>query len=94
MDAGLLFPLVWDLFANDWATMGFTRRNLGYALIWGSGGGIPLIAATWFITEHKLAPLFALQLIVGMPIWLLIMSPSQEFLFRGCRRPAIVTATG
>jgi len=48
----------------------------------------------WFTTEHKLAPFFALQLIVGIPIWLLIMSPFQEFFFRGWLQPRFEKSLG
>ena len=85
--SGLFFPLIWGVFTKDWRTMGFTRQNLGQALIWGTGSGLLLMIVIWFTTEHKLAPFFALQLIVGIPIWLLIMSPFQEFFFRGWLQP-------
>jgi membrane protease YdiL (CAAX protease family) len=39
-------------------------------------------------------PLFALQLIVGIPIWLLIMSPFQEFFFRGWLQPRFEKSLG
>ena len=92
--AGLFFPLVWGVFTRDWRTMGFTRRNVGPALIWGAGSGILLMVVIWFTTEHKLASFFALQLIVGIPIWLLIMSPFQEFFFRGWLQPRFEKSLG
>jgi membrane protease YdiL (CAAX protease family) len=91
---GLLFPLIWGMFTRDWATMGFTRHSIGRALLWGTGGGMLLMIVAWLTTEHKLAPLFALQLIVGIPIWLLIMSPFQEFFFRGWLQPRFEQALG
>ena len=91
---GLFFPLVWGVFTRDWRTMGFTRRNIGQALIWGAGSGILLMVVIWFTTEHKLAPFFELQLIVGILIWLLIMSPFQEFFFRGWLQPRFVKSLG
>ena len=78
----------------DWKTMGFTHRNIGQALMWGVGSGILLMVVIWFTTEHKLAPFFALQLIVGIPIWLLIMSPFQEFFFRGWLQPRFEKSLG
>ena len=92
--SGLLFPLVWGMLTKDWKTMGFTRRNIGQALIWGAGSGILLMVVIWFTTEHKLAPFLALQLIVGIPIWLLIMSPFQEFFFRGWLQPRFEKSLG
>jgi len=91
---GLLFPLVWGMFTKDWRTMGFTRRNIGLGLIWGAGSGALLMAVIWFTTEHRLAPFFGLQLIVGIPIWLLIMSPFQEFFFRGWLQPRFERSLG
>lgn len=41
--SGLFFPIIWGLFTKDWKTMGFTRRNMGQALLWGVGSGVLLI---------------------------------------------------
>ena len=76
---GIAFPLLWAWRRREWARMGFTRRNLGRALLWGLGAGLSLLAIECFTTEHKAAPFFLLQLAVAIPIWLLIMSPFQEF---------------
>jgi membrane protease YdiL (CAAX protease family) len=92
--SGLLFPLIWGMLTKDWKTMGFTRRNIGQALVWGVGSGMLLMVVIWFTTEHKVAPFFALQLIVGIPIWLLIMSPFQEFFFRGWLQPRFEKSLG
>lgn len=92
--AGLFFPLIWGMFTKDWRTMGFTRRNIGPGLIWGAGSGVLLVVIIWFTTEHKLAPFFGLQLLVGIPIWLLIMSPFQEFFFRGWLQPRFEKSLG
>jgi membrane protease YdiL (CAAX protease family) len=91
---GLFFPLTWGMFTKDWKTMGFTRRNIGQSLIWGGGSGMLLMVVIWFTTEHRLTPFFGLQLIVGIPVWLLIMSPFQEFLFRGWLQPRFEKALG
>jgi membrane protease YdiL (CAAX protease family) len=91
---GLFFPLIWGMFTKDWRTMGFTRRNLGRSLMWGVGSGMFLMLVIWFTTEHRLAPFFGLQLIVGIPIWLLIMSPFQEFFFRGWLQPRFEKSLG
>lgn len=91
---GLFFPLIWGIFTKDWKTMGFARRNIGQALLWGLGCGVLLMVIIWFTTEHKPALFFALQLIVGIPIWLLIMSPFQEFFFRGWLQPRFEKSLG
>ena len=92
--SGLFFPLIWGILTKDWKTMGFTRWNIGQALFWGVGSGALLMVVIWFTTEHKLAPFYVLQLIVGIPIWLLIMSPFQEFFFRGWLQPRFEKSLG
>ena len=91
---GLFFPLIWGALKKDWAAMGFTRRNLGQALLWGAGAGLLLMVVIWFTTEHKLDPFWHLQLMVGIPLWLLVMSPFQEFFFRGWLQPRFERALG
>ena len=48
--SGIGFPLLWTWRTQDWARMGFTRRNLGQALLWGLGTGLLLLAIEWFTT--------------------------------------------
>jgi membrane protease YdiL (CAAX protease family) len=45
------------------------------------------MVAIWFTSEHVLDAFFALQLIVGIPAWMLVVSPFQEFFFRGWLQP-------
>jgi membrane protease YdiL (CAAX protease family) len=92
--SGIAFPLLWGWRRREWARMGFTRRNLGRASLWGLGAGLLLLAIEWFTTEHKTVPLFRVQLAVATPIWLLIMSPFQEFFFRGWLQPRFQDALG
>jgi membrane protease YdiL (CAAX protease family) len=92
--SGIAFPLLWAWRTREWARMGFTRRNLSQASLWGLGVGLLLLAIEWFTTEHKAAPFFLLQLAVATPIWLLIMSPFQEFFFRGWLQPRFQDALG
>jgi membrane protease YdiL (CAAX protease family) len=94
VSVGLFFPLIWGIFTKDWKTMGFTRRDIGQALLWGLGTGVLLMVVIWITTEHKLAPFFMLQLVVGIPIWLLVMSPFQEFFFRGWLQPRFEKSLG
>jgi len=92
--SGITFPLIWATITKDWAAIGFTRRNLGQALLWGLGTGLLLMAIVWFTVDHRIAPFFWLQLAVGIPIWILIMSPFQEFFFRGWLQPRFQDALG
>lgn len=91
---GIGFPLVWARLTKDGAAMGFTRRNLGPAVLWGLGAGLLLVAYVWFTSEHTVPPFFALQLAVGIPVWFLVLSPFQEFFFRGWLQPRLQRALG
>lgn len=92
--SGIAFPLLWAWRTRDWGRMGFTGRNLGQALLWGLGAGLLLLVIEWFTTEHKTAPLFWVQLAIATPLWVLIMSPFQEFFFRGWLQPRFQDALG
>jgi len=93
--SGILFPLAWGKFTGNWTAMGFTRRNTGRAVRWGIGAGVAT-ALIGFVTvkERSLAPDWGLQLAVGIPIWLLLASPFQEFFFRGWLQPRFENALG
>lgn len=92
----MAFPLLWASWrTRDWARKGFTRRNLSQALLWRLGTGLLLLTIEWFTAgDRQTAPLFWLQLAVGIPIWVLIMSRFQEFLFRGWLQPRFQDALG
>ena len=74
----------------------FTRRNLGQALIWGAAGGLAFGLYTYIVfgAGQSAPPLLLAQVAVGVPVWLLIMSPFQEFLFRGWLQPRLQAALG
>jgi membrane protease YdiL (CAAX protease family) len=93
--AGLLFPLAWGKATGRWAEMGFTGRNLPAAVGWGVGTGL-LSCLIGFLTvaERSLAPDAGRQLAVGIPMWLLLASPFQEFFFRGWLQPRYERALG
>ena len=93
---GLCFPLVWARLAKDWPAMGFTRRNLGRAVLWGLAAGLLCCAYSVFTTRNAQGPppLLGLQLAVGIPIAFVIMSPFQEFFFRGWLQPRFEKAFG
>jgi membrane protease YdiL (CAAX protease family) len=76
--AGLTLPLAWGKLTGHWADMGFTRHNLTAAVRWGIGT----------------APDLRLQLAVGIPMWLLLASPFQEFFFRGWLQPRYECSLG
>ena len=93
---GIAFPLVWAKLTRDWAAIGFTRRNLRQALLWGVGAGLVFTLYIYISLpeEPSFTPMLVLQLAVGIPLWLLIMSPFQEFFFRGWIQPRFQDAMG
>jgi membrane protease YdiL (CAAX protease family) len=93
--SGLFFPLIWGVFSKDWKTMGFTRRNLGRAVLWGLAAGL-LCCLYNVLTATKVPPpaMLGLQLVIGIPIALLVISPFQEFFFRGWLQPRFEHAFG
>jgi membrane protease YdiL (CAAX protease family) len=93
---GLVFPLVWTGLAHDWRALGFSRRNLLSALAWGLVCGIGWSVYTYvlFRQNRSLPPLWGLQVAIALPIWLLVMSPFQEFFFRGWLQPRLQAVTG
>ena len=81
---GIALPLVWGRFTREWSLMGFSRRNLGKALLWGIGAGVVSSIVGLLILEERMAANNLLQqLLIGVPFWLLVISSFQEFFFRG-----------
>lgn len=86
--AGLLFPLVWAKATGCWAEMGFRGDRIPDALLWGVGAGvISSVIGYLVVPERGLAADAGRQLAVGIPVWLLLASPFQEFFFRGWLQP-------
>jgi membrane protease YdiL (CAAX protease family) len=86
--AGLLFPLVWGRVTGRWADMGFRQDGLPGALAWGVGAGVVSgVIGYLAVPERRLAADVGRQLGVGIPMWLLLASPFQEFFFRGWLQP-------
>lgn len=93
---GIVFPLVWAGLTHSWSALGFSRRNLSSALIWGFVAGVIWAAYTciFFRQDSPLPPLLGLQVAIAFPIWLLVMSPFQEFFFRGWLQPRLQAVMG
>jgi membrane protease YdiL (CAAX protease family) len=86
--AGLVFPLAWGKVTGRWGDMGFTRDHLTGAVGWGIGTGlISCLIGYLTVPERSLAADAGRQLAVGIPVWLLLASPFQEFFFRGWLQP-------
>lgn len=94
--SGIAFPLVWAKLTRSWSSIGFTRRNLGQALLWGLGAGLVSIVCTVIVfgRGQSSPPMLGLQLAIGIPIWILVLSPFQEFFFRGWIQPRFQDAMG
>jgi membrane protease YdiL (CAAX protease family) len=86
--AGLLFPPVWGKATGRWAEMGFRGDGLPGALAWGVGAGV-ITSIIGYLTVPERSPVVDVgqQLAVGIPVWLLLASPFQEFFFRGWLQP-------
>ena len=95
---GIAFPLTWAAFTKEWAAAGFTRRNWRSGLLWGSLSGVVLfvlIYSSLWATGNRLPDrLLPRQLLVGVPLSFLVISPFQEFLFRGWLQPRCQNALG
>lgn len=65
---GLVLPLAWGKIHGDWEAMGFTRRNLRGALLWGLGGGVvTALIGLWVIPYRSIPDNLGIQLAVGVP---------------------------
>lgn len=92
---GILFPLVWGRFAGNSTEMGFSGRNLPAAVRWGIAAGIITgLLGRAMITDPATPHDIGRQLLVGIPLWLLVAAPFQEFFFRGWLQTRLVGAVG
>lgn len=93
---GILFPLIWAKKSGNWTAVGFSRQNLSTALAWGAAAGSLWAIYTYlfFGRDGALPPLWGLQIAIAVPIWLLVMSPFQEFFFRGWLQPRLEAVAG
>jgi len=93
---GIVFPLIWAKKHHNWAEIGFRRGNLAKAVLWGIGAGLATSIYIYLIfgRNRDIPEMVGLQLIVGTPIWFLVMSPFQEFFFRGWLQPKLQLGIG
>ena len=93
---GILFPIMWAWITHSWRALGFSKRNLTSALIFGGVAGVIWAAYTtiFFRQDSPLPPLWGLQVAIAFPIWLFVMSPFQEFFFRGWLQPRLQLVMG
>ncbi len=91
---GIVFPLVSARRAHDWSAVGLTRQGLGRAARWGcseesAGRPTPLRPSA-----GGSAPLWGVQVVIAVPVWLLVLSPFQELFSRGWMQPRLQRALG
>jgi len=93
---GIVFPLAWAKFSGRWFAIGFRKNNFKKALLWGVIAGVVWGVYTYVVfgVDQSLPPLWALQVAIAVPFWFLIMSPFQEFFFRGWLQPKVQSAFG
>lgn len=64
--------------------MGFAMPDLRRAVLWGIAAGIAIaLEGSAVVVVRWFPPDVGLQLAVGIPLWLLLASPFQEFFFHG-----------
>jgi len=93
---GIVFPLIWAKRHHRWAEIGFRREKIFRAIFWGIGAGLATSIYTYLVfgRNQGLPDMVGLQLLIGTPIWFLIMSPFQEFFFRGWLQPKFQQGVG
>jgi len=93
---GISFPLFWAMRSHNWSAIGFTKHNLEKALSWGIVVGIGWGMYTYvlFNGDKHFPPLWGLQVAIAFPLWLIFLSPFQEFFFRGWLQSRIQAITG
>ena len=93
--AGIALPLAWGGFTKNWKAIGFSRQNLGKALFWGICAGIvSSLAGLAVLQERAFVRDLGQQLLIGIPLWILVISPFQEFFFRGWMQSGLTEALG
>jgi membrane protease YdiL (CAAX protease family) len=81
---GIGFPLIWAFYTRNWSCLGFGKGKLSQALKWGIPAGVlSSLLGTLVINDFSMPDQLGKQLLVGIPLWILIISPFQEFFFRG-----------
>lgn len=98
MFTGIAFPLGWATLTRNWVAIGFTRLNWKQAVLWGTGlgAGLGVLAYLALTSQGRQLPpgTPVLQLIIGILLSFLIVSPFQEFFFRGWLQPRFQSALG
>lgn len=95
---GIAFPLLWAAAAGEWTAIGLTRRHWRTALLWGTGSGVALGALAFVgltaLGYRRPQDESALQMMTGVAISFVLISPFQELFFRGWLQPRLQAAMG
>jgi membrane protease YdiL (CAAX protease family) len=92
---GIVFPLAWGGITKNWEAIGFSQQNLGKALLWGVCAGIvSSLAGLAVLQERSFVSNLGQQLLIGIPLWILVISPFQEFFFRGWMQSGLAEMLG
>ena len=92
---GITLPLIWGKMTWNWSEIGFTTGNWGGILRWGIIAGILTSLIGLAVLPQRVIPSsLGMQLIIGLPMWALIISPFQEFFFRGWLQTRFENALG
>lgn len=83
---GIVFPLIWAKAKKDWTIIGFTKKSIGKAFLWGLGSGTVIflyLIFDGFRSMPTFTDMLGIKLAVNIPAWIIIVAPFQEFFFRG-----------
>jgi membrane protease YdiL (CAAX protease family) len=81
---GLVSPVLWTITAGSLAGLGFRRPSSASPLCWALTAGVASSLLGLIVLDGIRVPRdLGKQLLVGLPLWVLIISPFQEFFFRG-----------
>jgi len=92
---GIGFPLAWDGITRKWQSLVFFKRNVWKSLAWGIGAGvISSLIGLCVLRDLAIPSNLGQQLLIGIPLWLLVISPFQEFFFRGLIQSGLTDKLG
>lgn len=89
---GIVVPVA--LARRRGSPLGYTRRNLGKSVLSGVAIGALMAVLTVALYGWSPPPLLGVQLLIGLVLWPLVLSPFQENVFRGWMQPRLQEVLG